>query len=74
MHTKVLFITLLLCLLNACSKSENTSSKQDLISRCFKKGIEHFKDIGSYPTLSTGKSADKQALERCKRTFKAFDL
>ncbi len=46
------------------------------IARCTQRGIQYFKDIGSYPTLSsppnTGRRAEDVAFERCSRTLTAF--
>jgi hypothetical protein len=49
-------------------------SKSSGITNCVEKGVAYFKDIGSYPNLSTGRDARSVALERCSRTTKAFDL
>lgn len=40
--------------------------------RCTDRGIEYFKEIGSYPNLSDGRSSAKVAAERCARTTGAF--
>tara|TARA_R110001599_G_C12251310_1_gene659660 strand:+ start:418 stop:765 length:348 start_codon:yes stop_codon:yes gene_type:complete len=46
------------------------------IEACVKRGIEYFKEIGSYPTLSSapnkGRKAEDVARERCERTTTAF--
>ncbi|RYD86049.1 MAG: hypothetical protein EOP84_00310 [Verrucomicrobiaceae bacterium] len=39
---------------------------------CVKRGVEYFKEIGSYPRLSDGRDAAKVADERCGRTLTAF--
>ena len=39
---------------------------------CVEYGIQHFKDIGSYPRLSDGRSAATVARERCERMPAAF--
>lgn len=48
----------------------------DTVAACTKRGIAYFKEIGSYPTLSSapnrGRSADEVAAERCNRTLTAF--
>lgn len=46
------------------------------IEACVEKGVAYFKEIGSYPTLSsapdTGRTAEEVARERCNRTTTAF--
>ncbi len=46
------------------------------IEACVKRGIDYFKEIGSYPTLSSapnkGRKAEEVARERCERTTTAF--
>ena len=48
----------------------------DTVAACTQRGIAYFKEIGSYPTLSSapnrGRSADEVAAERCNRTLTAF--
>lgn len=49
---------------------------QEEIDACARRGVEYFKEIGSYPTLqsppNTGRSAEDVAIERCNRTTTAF--
>ncbi|UZK70781.1 hypothetical protein OKW76_07095 [Sphingomonas sp. S1-29] len=49
---------------------------EDTVAACTKRGIAYFKEIGSYPTLSSapnrGRAADDVAAERCNRTLTAF--
>ncbi|MFW5440564.1 MAG: hypothetical protein ACKE5M_07745 [Methylophilaceae bacterium] len=46
------------------------------IESCVSRGVSYFKEIGSYPTLSStpnaGRSAEAVARERCNRTTTAF--
>jgi len=42
------------------------------IEACVGRGIAYFKEIGSYPRLSDGRSAAQVARERCNRTTTAF--
>lgn len=46
------------------------------VEACVEKGIAYFKEIGSYPTLSSaperGRRAEDVARERCNRTTTAF--
>lgn len=81
---RVLSITACLSTLFGCGEAENSSnepltrhsSRADEVAACVEKGIQYFKDIGSYPTLSSapnaGRLADEVALERCRRTVTAF--
>lgn len=48
-------------LLTACENNEAQ------VLECQRKGIAYFKEIGSYPRLSTGRDASQEALERCQR-------
>lgn len=49
---------------------------QEEIDACVRRGVEYFREIGSYPTLqsapNTGRSAEEVAIERCNRTTTAF--
>ena len=46
------------------------------MARCVARGIQYFKEIGSYPTLATppnaGRKAEVVARERCERSVHAF--
>lgn len=46
------------------------------VESCISRGVLYFKEIGSYPTLtsapSTGRRAESVAKERCERTVTAF--
>lgn len=52
------------------------SGKTEEVNACVERGVEYFKDIGSYPTLSSapnkGRDAEEVARERCNRTTTAF--
>lgn len=39
---------------------------------CQDRGEDHFKEIGSWPTLSDGRRASEVVTERCSRTSDAF--
>ena len=62
--------------LASCGDSGPDPKKQAEIQACIKRGIAYFKEIGSYPTLSsppnTGRLAADVAGERCRRTTTAF--
>ena len=49
------------------------SGTDPAVLACIEKGIAYFKEIESYPRLSTGQPADEAASERCHRTDHAFD-
>lgn len=53
------------------------SDERTPVGLCTDKGVAYFKEIGSYPTLSTapntGRRAEDVARERCERTTGAFD-
>jgi hypothetical protein len=77
-----------LLLLTACSQSPEAVSEDnsgvagaatasnDPVAECAKRGVAYFKEIGSFPTLSSapnaGRDAAEVALERCRRTTTAF--
>lgn len=76
---KTLFNSLLICLVAAISVTSCDSGNWNRaaeIAACTQRGIEYFREIGSYPTLSSapnaGRSADDVAAERCNRTTTAF--
>lgn len=48
-------------------------SNSENLSGCISRGIAYFKIIGSYPTLSDGRSSAAVARDRCGRTLHAFD-
>jgi hypothetical protein len=59
----------LVLLLAGCGSSGNS---QEAINACAARGVAYFKEIGSYPTLSNGREADVEAIQRCRRTTTAF--
>ncbi len=55
--------------------SGSSASVQDQLlteSSCNVKGIAYYKEIGSYPRLSTGEDAERKVRENCSRTTGAF--
>ena len=52
------------------------SGKTEEVNACVERGVAYFKEIGSYPTLSSapnkGRAAEDVARERCNRTTTAF--
>ncbi|MDF0750167.1 hypothetical protein NLU14_07970 [Marinobacter sp. 71-i] len=66
----VFFAAISIALLAGCSE------KTEKVNACIERGVEYFKEIGSYPTLSSapnkGRNAEEVALERCNRTTTAF--
>ena len=61
-------ILLILLTLAGCGGNE--------VEGCTSRGVAYFKEIGSYPTLTSslyaGRSAEEVARERCNRTTSAF--
>lgn len=51
--------------------NENTSSLPTT-RECIELGIDYYKEIGSYPMLSSGKDAKSEVNERCRRSALAF--
>lgn len=47
-------------------------SQSASVEACVARGIAYFIEIGSWPTLSTGRNAATVARERCERTTTAF--
>ncbi len=58
---------LFLIILSSCSNEPGAGTI------CVNKGIQYYKDIGSYPRLSDGKLADIAAQEKCLNSTAAFD-
>ena len=56
--------------------AHNSDNDGDSVAKCAERGVVYFKEIGSYPTLTsapnTGRAAEDVAMERCKRTLTAF--
>ncbi|WP_352284170.1 hypothetical protein [Pseudoalteromonas sp. Q18-MNA-CIBAN-0097] len=73
MSFKGFIILLSIFTLSSCGKSEEEKLKieKDLYNRCVSNGVEYFKEIGSYPTLTAPPNKNKSAItvarERCKR-------
>jgi protein involved in sex pheromone biosynthesis len=67
--------------LAGCGNSTADNNKDSLkelevatkkMNQCYYKGIQYFKDIGSYPYLTTGEHADSVVERRCFRSVNAF--
>ena len=67
--SRLLLVGLLSSFLAGCGPDPQVES-------CIKRGVAYFKEIGSYPTLTTapsvGREAEDVARERCRRTPTAF--
>jgi len=60
--------------LMGCGESKKSSSGNDEIRECVKKGVAYYKEIGSYPMLkSENISAEDKALQKCENSLVAFD-
>ena len=69
-----LLSTLVACDGSGTSNSSRTNQAQ--IAVCIERGVSYFREIGSYPNLSSapnaGRLAEEVAAERCSRTTTAF--
>ncbi|MEM9670767.1 MAG: hypothetical protein AAF950_17785 [Pseudomonadota bacterium] len=54
------------------NNSDKSTSSDQAFKDCQRRGVAYYKDIGSYPLLSTGKFADEKIGLACSRTTKAF--
>jgi hypothetical protein len=66
-------IAIILFVVYAVWPRSNQRSNTSDVSSCVEQGVAYFKEIGSYPYLSTGRDARSVAVERCSRTSGAFD-
>ncbi len=78
---KNILVTLCVLGITACGPSKSELERQALeaaaekeqYSVCIEKGVKYYKSLGSYPTLSTGKSADLKIREKCDFNMNMFD-
>ena len=64
LHVGVLLLAMLT--LSACE------TEQTKYESCVARGIQYFKDWGTYPKLRNGKDAEEVARERCKYDYFAY--
>lgn len=67
----------------ACGKKsseievDGRGSSADSVAKCTERGVAYFKEMGSYPKLTSapnaGRNAEDVAMERCQRTLTAFN-
>jgi hypothetical protein len=83
---RMVVVAVLLGIVGCSDNQSNRSTRTGSVPRrdrsdseveaCVERGVQYFKDIGSYPTLSSppnkGRSAEVVARERCNRTTTAF--
>lgn len=50
------------------SPSVTEEDIQEAGEECYKRGVKYYEEIGSYPTLSTGESADEMVIGYCINT------
>ncbi len=62
---KKLLILGLIVMTTGCSS--HAVDRDTQIKECTAKGVRYFKEIGSFPTLSNGRDATKEAKARCTR-------
>lgn len=74
------FLTLCILGLTACDSSKSNlerevkAGNQDVaLKACIQKGVKYYQDLGSYPTLSTGGSADIKIRDKCNFNISIFD-
>lgn len=57
-------------------EADSGDSGGDSVVKCTERGVAYFKEIGSYPRLTSapnaGRAAEDVAIERCQRTLTAF--
>jgi len=77
---KNILVTLCILGLTACGSSKSDSDRQlekakeeVALNSCIEKGVKYYQDIGSYPTLSTGESADIKIREKCNFNIDMFN-
>jgi hypothetical protein len=67
---------LVLAILATAGCSSGETEHAPTVDECAANGVAYFKEVGSYPTLSSppnaGRSAEDVALERCRRSVHAF--
>ena len=57
---------------NSSNKVSNKVNTGSPIIACYQRGVAYYKEIGSYPTLSDGRSAELVVRDRCDRANTAF--
>lgn len=76
MKIAILFVVFSAVALLSTGCGNGSSNGNAQVEACVSRGIAYFKEIGSYPTISSapnaGRSADEVARERCNRTTTAF--
>lgn len=77
---KNILATLCVLGLTACGSSKSDSDKrlereseEVALNACIEKGVKYYKDLGSYPILSTGESADLKIREKCDFNINIFN-
>jgi hypothetical protein len=76
---KNILITLCVLGLTACGSSKSEPDRQlekeneAALNACIDKGVKYYQDLGSYPTLSTGESADLKIREKCDFNINMFN-
>lgn len=79
---KKIFYVLFFSLIVGCSSSSKENSEEDYVQRqleeqkykaCTEKGVKYYWNLGSYPYLSTGQSADEKIKRACDINVAAFD-
>lgn len=56
----------------ACGLASGCGSEKEELEACYRKGITYYREIGSYPTLSDGRDANRLIGEMCANSKIAF--
>ena len=65
-------IVFIVLIVPSSSKSESGADGSTSLNNCIARGIDYYREIGSYPYLTDGRKAESVARERCGRTPSAF--
>lgn len=70
---KQILVILCILALTACGSSKSDSNQEIALNTCIQKGVKYYQNLGSYPTLSTGESADLKIKDKCNFNINIFD-
>ncbi len=59
--------------LTGCNQNESSGQNQEY-SQCLVDGLKYYKQIGSYPRLTTGERAEIKIERVCRKNVKMFRL
>lgn len=64
--------SLAIVLFSLIAVQQAAATRAPTYSECVEMGIQYYKEIGSYPKLSTGEDALEKVLAICKNSLLAF--